>query len=114
MDNTSGQGALATVPEEIKKWNWGAFFLSWIWGIGNKTYIALLCLIPYVGFVMAIVLGVKGNEWAWRNKQWESIEQFQRVQKKWAIWAVVFVLGVIILGMAVAVLITLIRESPNQ
>ena len=28
--NTSGQGAAAVLPPELKKWNWGAFFLSWI------------------------------------------------------------------------------------
>src|SRR6516162_11951094 len=34
------------IPAEIKRWNWGAFLLNWIWGIGNQTYIALLALIP--------------------------------------------------------------------
>jgi hypothetical protein len=43
MDNTSGQGERAHVPAEIDRWNWGAFLLNWIWGIGNDTYIALLC-----------------------------------------------------------------------
>lgn len=28
--NTSGQGSSAAVPEEVKGWSWGAFFLSWI------------------------------------------------------------------------------------
>lgn len=40
--NTSGQGKNATVPAEIDRWNWGAFLLNWIWGIGNHTFIALL------------------------------------------------------------------------
>ncbi|MCK5641018.1 MAG: hypothetical protein KAJ19_09485, partial [Gammaproteobacteria bacterium] len=61
MENTSGQGELAEIPPEISGWNWGAFLLSWIWGIGNSVWIALLCLIPCVGFVMAFVLGAKGN-----------------------------------------------------
>lgn len=26
---------------DIQGWIWGAFLLSWIWGIGNNTYIAL-------------------------------------------------------------------------
>ncbi len=52
------------VPAEIKKWNWGAFFLSWIWGIGNQVWISLLGLIPIVNIVMIFVLGAKGNEWA--------------------------------------------------
>ncbi len=97
MENTSGQGAAATVPREIRKWNWGAFFLNWIWGIGNNTLIALLCLIPGVVFVMAFVLGAKGSEWAWRNKRWESPEQFRRIQQYWAAIGAVLFIGSILL-----------------
>lgn len=82
--NTSGQKHLAVVPTEIKGWSWGAFLLWWIWGIGNNTYISFLTLIPYVGqIVMPFVLGAKGNEWAWKNKHWESIAHFKDVQFKW-------------------------------
>ena len=91
--NTSGQGRNAIVPPEIKKWNWGAFLLNGFWGIGNETYIALLSFVPNVGLIMAFVLGFKGNEWAWQNKRWESIEHFQRVQRKWAQWAVGILIG---------------------
>ena len=31
--NTSGQGKAAIVPEEIKKWNWGAFILGSYMGV---------------------------------------------------------------------------------
>ncbi|MGL5898500.1 MAG: ribonuclease G, partial [Lactobacillaceae bacterium] len=34
------------VPAEVKGWNWGAFMYNIFWGIGNKTYLPLLCLIP--------------------------------------------------------------------
>ena len=77
------------MPDEIKGWNWAAFILNWMWGIGNKVYIALLCFIPVVGIVMIFVLGIKGNEWAWKNKKWESIDHFRRVQKVWTYWALV-------------------------
>jgi hypothetical protein len=87
MENSSGQGQGAIVPAEINKWNWGAFLLNWIWGIGNNTYIAFLMFVPLVNLVMAFVLGAKGSAWAWRNKKWESIEQFQAVQSKWTKWA---------------------------
>ena len=83
-DNTSGQGPSADIPREIIWWNWGAFFLNWIWGIWNKTYIAFFCLLPVIGFIMMIVLGMKGNEWAWQHKRWESVDQFQRVQRSWS------------------------------
>ncbi len=84
MENTSGQGKSAVIPPEIDKWNWGAFALNWIWGIGNNTYIALLMFLPFVNIVMWFVLGFKGSTWAWQNKRWESVEQFQKIQRKWA------------------------------
>ena len=91
MENTSGQGKLAAVPAELDRWNWGAFLLNWVWGIGNNTYIALLMFIPLVNIIMPFVLGAKGNVWAWRNKRWESVEQFKRTQKKWAKWGVIVI-----------------------
>jgi len=86
-----------TVPPEIKRWNWGAFLLNWIWGIGNQTYIALLALIPGFGFIWMIVLGARGSAWAWRNGRWDSVEHFKRVQRKWAIWGAVIWIGVVVL-----------------
>src|ERR1700758_688209 len=85
MDNTSGTGPAATVPEEIKGWNWGAFLLTWLWGIFNATPLALLVFVPFVGWIMGIVLGGMGNEWAWRNKRWENVDDFRRAQRRWAI-----------------------------
>jgi hypothetical protein len=85
------------IPAEIDRWNWGAFLLNWIWGVGNNTFIALLTLIPFVGLVMLFVLGAKGSRWAWRNGRWDSVAQFQRVQRLWAIWGVVIWLGAIAL-----------------
>lgn len=92
MENTSGHGKKAIVPAEIDNWNWGAFLLNWIWGIGNNTYIALLMFVPFVNFIMPFVLGVKGSAWAWQNKEWESIEHFKAVQKKWAYWTAIIYL----------------------
>jgi hypothetical protein len=86
--NTSGMGNISVVPNEIKrKWNWGAFLLSWIWGMGNGTWIAMFVFVPYVGWIMPFLLGLKGNEWAWKNRQWDNIEHFQSVQKKWRKWS---------------------------
>jgi hypothetical protein len=100
MENTSGQGALASVPAEIDRWNWGACILNWVWGIGNNTVIALLVFIPVVNFAMPFVLGAKGSAWAWRNKQWESVEEFKRIQRKWARWSFIL-LGLMALFMVV-------------
>lgn len=82
------------IPAEIDRWNWGAFLLNWIWGVGNNTYIALLTLVPFVGIlIMPFVLGAKGSGWAWRNGRWDSVEHFRRVQRRWAIWGAVIWIG---------------------
>jgi hypothetical protein len=96
MENTSGQGKSAVVPPEIDRWNWGAFLLNWIWGLGNGVYIALLMFVPLVNIVMAFVLGAKGSAWAWKSRRWQSVEHFKRVQRLWAI------AGVIVLALAIA------------
>src|SRR5262245_27966170 len=49
------------LPPTIEGWNWGAFWLTWIWGIRNRVWISLLALIPVVGIVMHFVLGAKGT-----------------------------------------------------
>lgn len=39
--NNHNKSCNKEIPEEIKHFNWGAFCLTWIWGLFNKTYIAL-------------------------------------------------------------------------
>jgi hypothetical protein len=107
-ENTSGQGKLAIVPKEVKGWSWGAFVLTWIWGVCNGVLISLLCLIPFFGFAWAIVLGVQGNEWAWRNKKWDSIDQFKNTQGKWNIAGIiVFVISIVVVPVVVFLAIVL-------
>ncbi|MFQ3549209.1 MAG: ribonuclease G [Armatimonadota bacterium] len=96
MDNIISNN-VENVPDEIKKWNWGAFFFTWIWAISHNVYIGLIALLFPFNFLMAIILGLRGNEWAWKNRKFESITHFQKVQKKWALWGFIFFLTQIIL-----------------
>lgn len=73
------------IPDNVKRFNWGAFWFSWIWGIANKSYKTFWTLIPFFGIIWLFVCGIKGNEWAWKNKQWYSVEEFNSTQKIWAI-----------------------------
>jgi hypothetical protein len=102
--NNSGQGRDVVPPPGVAGWSWGAFLWNWLWAIFNKTWIGLLALIPYVGFLVAIYLGVKGRELAWSNKRWDSLEEFNRVQKSWSMWGLVLVL-VALVGVLAAILI---------
>lgn len=97
------------VPPEIDRWNWGAFLLTWIWGVGNNTFIALLMFVPFVNIVMWFVLGARGSAWAWRNKHWDSVDDFKRTQRKWAMWGVIVpVLAVLsFVGVFMAVMTTM-------
>ena len=114
--NNSGMGSGTEVPVEIRdKWNWGAFGFNWIWGIGNDTWIALLMFVPVANLVMLVLLGVKGNEWAWQNKRWESIEQFKRVQHLWAkVWVILLIVTVvlwILFGILFATILSAVLNS---
>lgn len=104
MQNTSGQGAQAVLPPEISGWNWGAFMMNWVWGLGNNTYIALLMFVPLANIIMMFMLGAKGNAWAWRNKKWDSVAHFQRVQRKWAIAGLIILVVAVLLGGAGAMM----------
>lgn len=108
--NTSGSGKDAVIPEGVKGWSWGAFLLNWIWSIGNKTYIGLLALIPYLGVIVALYLGFKGRELAWRNKEWTDLEHFNRIQRRWSIWAVCLLLVPALIGIVAAIALPALRH----
>lgn len=98
-------GADVPLPDGIKGWSWGAFLLSWLWAIFNRTWWGLLAFIPYVGLIVALWLGFKGREMAWRNCSWDSVEHFNRVQKKWSQWGVILVFGSMLIGIIAAIAI---------
>ena len=90
---------LTPVPTEIRRFNWGAFMLTAIWAAGNKAFdtptiiLTVLCFVPLVNLIAAPCLmfycGFNGNENSWRMKQWESVERFLEVQRKWTFWAII-------------------------
>ena len=107
------------VPQEIKKWNWGAFMFSIMWGIGNKTLIALLCLVPCLNVVFMFILGAKGNEWAWKANNYSDIATFKAVQETWnragfvAFWIFIAVMAIYIVVIAIvgASFLTVFRDG---
>jgi serine/threonine-protein kinase len=121
--NNSGQGHLfdnsEKVPDEIQDWNWGAFFVPGVWCITNHVWIGLvswtdLSLVSTVvtfGMtwpIMAIILGVKGNEWAWKSRRWRSVKEFKRHQRFWAIIGFfIFIMLLILITLIVVGLLAL-------
>ncbi len=110
--NDSGMGKMAVLPPELRGLNWGALWLNGVWAMYHFAFFRPLLRIPFLGRRIAVmialaplmlmaavpilgpllaiaamvVLGVKGNEWAWQNRRFAGIEQFKATQKAWAIW----------------------------
>jgi hypothetical protein len=55
----------------------------------------------------------KGREWAWQNKQWDSVEHFNRVQRKWAKAGVILLCIPLVLGIVAAILIPMYATEGN-
>ncbi|HEY9614383.1 serine/threonine-protein kinase [Allocoleopsis sp.] len=104
--NNSGHGNIldsaVPVPNEIKGWNWGAFLMPWFWPFTNQVWIGLFSYVPNCQLIIALALGAKGNEWAWKSRRWRSIEQFKAHQRRWAVagmcfWGSVSAVGILTL-----------------
>ena len=89
---------ITDIPEELKDFNWAAFFLTFIWGFKYKAWITFLA-IPLIliqlpmglNWVLLAILqlycGIKGNEWAYRQEYWKRSKDFRITQMKWAVVA---------------------------
>ena len=109
--NTSGQGSAALVPKEIQHWNWGAFLLTWIWGLFHHVWWSLLVFIPYAGFIVAIILGVRGSESAWRAQRYNSINEFKTRERKWTIAGIILVVIISILSILAITMMIVINPA---
>lgn len=98
------------VPVEVKKWNWGALMFNIMWGIGNKCYLPLLCLIPLFNIVWVFVCGAKGNEWAWKKGNYTDVETFLAVQNTWNRAGIVGFI-ILILGLVFNVVVMMLMSS---
>jgi flagellar basal body-associated protein FliL len=121
IGTTTGRSESAKIPQEARKLSWGAFGLSWIWGLFNRSYVTLIVFLPYAAALVllglfkdpgtrllirlaeaAIVLAMsvfflfKGKAWAWRNRDWESVEGFVKVQRRWAWGALIVPLSLVV------------------
>ena len=101
------------IPQSVKGWNWGAFMYNIWWGIGNKTYLPLLCLIPIFNIVWIFVVGFKGNEWAWQKGDYKDVETFRAVQNTWDKAGLVsFIVNVLfVILYIIFILITIFMET---
>lgn len=100
------------IPDEVNRWNWGAFMFSIFWGIGNKSYLVFLTLIPYVSFIMQIICGALGNKWAWKNTRYlyDTDEEFIKAAKSWnRAGFYCFIFSICIIALSIILLIVLVQ-----
>ena len=97
----------------LSKWSWGAFAIGWIWGLFNGCWwillvhigLIIISFIPFVTFgvpilsiVFYIICGLKGTEWAWENKYWSSVEEFEHTQDVWnKVGLILFIISIVLI-----------------
>lgn len=114
------------INHRLGRWNWGAFFLTWIWGLahkerwtlvilfmnvlsaflsignwGNDMYWLIHIILPWVlaliSLGLAVYLGLVANRRAWNNGCYNSIEHALGSIKKWTIaGSILFALNVVL------------------
>lgn len=124
------------ISSYLRKWNWGAFFLSFVWGCFHKVFwplyilavnlivtplpwiinnseeliiaIAIITWIVHLALaVIAVYLGLNGSELAWRKKICDgNLDLFKKKEQRWATAGFVC-FGVGILAAAVIAIILL-------
>lgn len=93
----------SNVNDLLCKWNWGAFSLTWIWGLVNRSYKPFLAFIPIFGLFYVFVCGKNGNRWAWENRKWDSAEDYRKSIRLWNQWGIgLFAANVILAVVCVA------------
>ena len=95
--------------KKLKKFNWGAFLGTWIWGIGHRVnhwsmYLAFVLFVlqllkvpstAIIGFVLSVYVGIVANDLAYNksSKKYKDMDEYFDIEKVWTIW--MFVLSII-------------------
>lgn len=110
-------------PDSVKRFNWGAFWGTWIWGLFNKSYITLWAiplLFTPAFYLFALICGIKGNEWAYKKKNTVDVADFHKGQRHQAIgWNIfagfaIFILPILLIFLITAVMVTAAIKDPEN
>jgi len=119
----SNKKSPGNMPVNLKGFNWGAFLLTFIWGIPHKAWITLWAIpliwfqLPFglnwvLLFALQIYCGIKGNDWAYAVDYKKTEYEFKMKQIKWTIFA--FALQLIIPACFFTVLTLFAAKSPEN
>lgn len=127
-------------PSLFPKFNWGAFLLSWIWGLNHKKPVTLVVLalnimgnvfgggfsprsgmttsspigslFSLVAFGVSIWIGMNGYKWAWESGRFRTPEECRKCQAIWGWWGLAIVVAFCIcIGAAVGMAAMAIRAG---
>ncbi|MHB1000454.1 MAG: tetratricopeptide repeat protein [Armatimonadota bacterium] len=99
--------------------NWGGLLLPVIWSMAHGAWLWAVISF-FFGMVGSIYLLIKGNEVAFQNRQFSSMDEFRAVQKAWTVWGIVvnvaaYVFAFIFWGAIMAIFMGQAMNSiPNQ
>ena len=107
-----------------KEFNWGAYFGTWLWGLWNKSYktlwIILLGWTPW-GFLYSLYIGMKGNEWAANNRDWQNLDEFKKSQETQTMVFVLYkvlllpiIIYTVVFGTIFGIMATSIKEAASS
>ena len=84
MENKTQSSFRNTAPQPYQtKWNWGAFALTIAFAFGNKAYLGLLGLVPFLNLFWVFVAGFNGEDWARDANTYGSEAEFRAVMDSW-------------------------------
>jgi hypothetical protein len=98
---------------DLNEFNWGAFWLTWIWAVGNRCMnwlsfaLLIAVFLPYIGVFAAVALAVysgrTGNRRAWAVRRQKDETAFLANQRRWK-WAANALVGTLVALLIVAVM----------
>lgn len=85
----------------VTKWNWSGFIQCFAFGLGNRAYLNLLCLVPVLNLIWIFVAGFKTEKWARDNaaNEYRDELEFRRIMDTWnRSGFVVFIISVVFMA----------------
>lgn len=100
FDDRSGKGKGSEVPAGLSRYNFGALFFTFHWGLYYRIPFVIFYFTP-VGLMFSIYLFFAGNKLAWQSRKWLSVYEFNHFSRRWNVVG----LAVGLLSIAVAIFI---------
>src|ERR1039457_5174089 len=72
-----------------------------LWGI-----LISLFTLGWGHLIWGVVCGARGNEWAWKGRNWQSVEHFRHTQRNWALAGLAFLVAYVAVLVLVVVAIS--------